>query len=57
MRKKRDIELVMNFVSYKQAEQNDDFYYDNLSAEELLKECFNLSRLNYFNGKKITYHE
>ena len=48
---KRDIKMVVNFVSYKQAEENDNQYYAGLSAEELLKECFDLRRLNYFNGK------
>jgi len=52
MRIKRDIEIVVNFVSYKEAEQNDNLYYSKLSAEELLRECFDLRRLNYFNGKK-----
>ncbi len=49
---KRDIAMVVNFVSYKEAEQNDDLYYAKLSAEELLKECFDLRKLNYFNGKQ-----
>ncbi|MEP7141270.1 MAG: hypothetical protein ABI707_00305 [Ferruginibacter sp.] len=52
MKKKRDIEIVLNFVSYEEAEQNDNLYYSKLSAEELLKECFDLRRLNYFKGKK-----
>ncbi|MBC7889607.1 MAG: hypothetical protein H7Z13_17165 [Ferruginibacter sp.] len=51
MPKKRDIKVVANFVSYKEAEQNDNLYYSKLSAEDLLKECFDLRRLNYFNGK------
>jgi hypothetical protein len=49
---KRDIAIVVNFVSYEEAEQNDNLYYSKLSAEELLKECFDLRRLNYFMGKK-----
>lgn len=52
MKKKRDIEIVLNFVSYKDAEQNDNLYYSKLSAEELLKECFDLRKLNYFKGKE-----
>ena len=43
--------MVVNFVTYKEAEENDNLYYAGLSAEELLKECFDLRRLNYFNGK------
>ncbi|MEP7111549.1 MAG: hypothetical protein ABI760_26375 [Ferruginibacter sp.] len=50
--KKREIEIVVNFVSYKEAAQNDDLYYAKLSAEDLLKECFDLRKLNYFDGKK-----
>ncbi len=52
MRIKRDIQIVANFVSYKEAEQNDNLYYSKLSAEELLKECFDLRKLNYFNGQQ-----
>lgn len=52
MRIKRDIEIVANVVSYKDAESNDDLYYAKLSSEDLLKECFDLRRLNYFGGKK-----
>jgi hypothetical protein len=52
MRIKRDIGMVVNFVSYKEAEENDNLYYARLSAEELLKECFDLRRLNYFEGKE-----
>jgi hypothetical protein len=52
MRIKRDIALVINFVSYKEAEQKDNSYYAKLSAEELLKECFDLRKLNYFGGKQ-----
>ena len=52
MEKKRDIKIAVNFVSFKEAEQNDDLYYAKLSPEELLKECFDLRRLNYFNNKK-----
>ncbi len=44
--------MVVNFVSFKEAEQNDDLYYSKLSAEELLKESFDLRKLNYFNGKE-----
>lgn len=50
--KRRHIEVVVNFVSYKEAEHNDNVYYAKLSAEELIKECFDLRRMNYFNGKK-----
>ncbi len=52
MKKKRDIKIAVNFVSYKEAVHNDDIYFAKLSAEELLKECFDLRRLNYFNNKK-----
>ena len=48
---KRDIELVINFVNYTEAEENDNRYYASLSAEEPLKECFDLRRLNYFDEK------
>ena len=48
---KRDIEQVNNFVTYKEAEENDNRYYAILSVEELLKECFDLRGLNYFDGK------
>jgi hypothetical protein len=50
--KKRKIEMVINFVSYKEAEDIDSLYYSKLSAEELLKESFDLRKLNYFKGKK-----
>lgn len=49
---KRGIAMVVNFVSYKEAEQKDNLYYAKLTAEELLKECFDLRKLNYFNGKQ-----
>lgn len=52
MQKKRNIEIVMNFVSYKDAELTDNLYYANLTAEELLKECFELRKLNYFAGEE-----
>ena len=52
MKKKREIEMVLNFVSYKDADKNDDFYFAKLSPEELLKECFDLRKLNYFNSKE-----
>lgn len=52
MEKKRKIEMVISFVSYEEAERNDDLYYSKLSAEELLKECFDLRKLNYFGGKE-----
>lgn len=52
MRKERDIKIAVNFVSYKEAEQNDNLYYSQLSAEALLKECFDLRKLNYFKGKE-----
>ena len=52
MQKKRDIEIVMNFVSYKEAEYNDNLYYSKLTEEELLKECFDLRKLNYFAGEE-----
>jgi hypothetical protein len=50
--KKRKMQMVVNFVSFEEAEHNDNVYYSKLSAEELLKECFDLRRLNYFNGRK-----
>ncbi|MEO6537498.1 MAG: hypothetical protein ABIT07_02130 [Ferruginibacter sp.] len=52
MNKKRKIEMVLNLVSYKDAEKNDDSYFAKLSPAELLKECFDLRKLNYFNGKE-----
>ena len=52
MKKKREMETVLNIVSYKDAEKNDDSYFAKLTPEELLKECFNLRKLNYFNSKK-----
>jgi len=52
LKKKRDIAIAVNFVSYKEAEQNDNLYYSKLSPEELLKECFDLRKLNYFQNKK-----
>jgi hypothetical protein len=52
VRKKRDIEIVLNFVSYKEAEQNDNLYYSKLSSEALLKESFDLRKINYFEGKE-----
>ena len=48
---KRDIELVINFVTYREVKENDNRYYASLSVEELLKECFDLRGLNYFDGK------
>ncbi len=47
----RNINMVINFVSYKEAEQNENLYYSKLSSELLLKECFDLRKLNYFNGQ------
>lgn len=52
MKKKREIEMVLNFVSYKDADKNDDLYFAKLSPAELLKECFDLRKLNYFNSKE-----
>ncbi len=52
MEKKRKIAMVVNFVSLKEAEENDDLYYSKMSEEDLLKECFDLRKLNYFNGKE-----
>ena len=44
--------MVLNFVSYKDADKNDDLYFAKLSPAELLKECFDLRKLNYFNSKE-----
>jgi hypothetical protein len=52
VKKKRAIKITVNFVSYKEAEQNDNLYYAKMSPEELLKECFDLRKLNYFNNKE-----
>lgn len=52
MKRKRNIEIAVNFVSYKEATKNDNLYYAKLSAEELLKECFDLRKLNYFKSKE-----
>ena len=52
MRIKMDIEIVENFASHKEAEHNDNLYYAKLSPKNLLKECFDLRKLNYFNGKE-----
>ena len=53
----RDIEQVINFVTYTEAQENDNSYYAILSAEELLKECFDLRGLNYFDGKVNNFKE
>lgn len=34
MRIKRDIEVALNFVSYEDAEQNDDLYFSKFRAED-----------------------
>ncbi len=42
------MEKVIKFVTYKEAEHNDLIYISRLGAEDRLKECFDLRRLNYF---------
>lgn len=44
--------MAINFVSFSEAEQNENLYYAKMSPEELLKECFDLRKLNYFQNKK-----
>ena len=51
MTHKRKIAIVAKFVTFKEAEENDNLYFSKLTAEDLLKECFDLRRLNYFDGK------
>ena len=50
MEQKRKIAIAAKFVTYKEAEENDNIYFSNMSAEDLLKECFDLRRLNYFKA-------
>ncbi len=49
---KRKIAMVVNFVSHEEAEKMDDAYFSVMSCEDLLKECFDLRKMNYFNGKQ-----
>jgi hypothetical protein len=51
--KKRKIELVARKVTFAEAEEADNKYYQSLTSEELLKECFDLRRLNYFGSGRI----
>ncbi len=52
MNQNKKIAIVAKFVSFKEAEENDNLYFSKMSAEDLLKECFDLRRLNYFDGKE-----
>ncbi len=52
MQKNRNIKIAVNFVSYAEAEEKENLYYAKMSAEDLLEECFDLRKLNYFNGKE-----
>jgi hypothetical protein len=49
----RKIQIVASVVSYEEAEHNDNMYFSKLTAEELLNECFELRRLNYFGKGKL----
>lgn len=42
--------VVAKFVNFKEAAENDNLYFSGMSAEDLLKECFDLRRLNYFSS-------
>ena len=50
MEQKRKIAIAAKFVTFKEAEENDNIYFSKMSAEDLLKECFELRRLNYFGS-------
>ena len=50
MEQKRKIKIAAKFVTFKEAEENDNIYFSKLSAEDLLKQCFDLRRLNYFEA-------
>ena len=52
MEHKRKIATTAKFVTFKEAEENDNIYFSKMSAEDLLKECFELRRLNYFGAAK-----
>ena len=42
--------VVAKFVTFKEAAENDNLYFAGMSAEDLLRECFELRRLNYFGN-------
>jgi hypothetical protein len=52
IKQNRKIAMVVNFVSHEEAEKKDDSYFSEMSSEDLLKECFDLRKLNFFNGKQ-----
>ncbi len=51
MNHERKIAIAAKFVTFEEAEENDNLYFSQMTAEDLLKECFDLRRLNYFDGK------
>ena len=50
MGQKRKMAVVAKFVTFKEAAENDNLYFSGMSAENLLRECFELRRLNYFGS-------
>ena len=42
MEKKRKIKIAAKFVTFKEAEENDNIYFSKMSAEDLLKQCFEI---------------
>lgn len=55
MRKERQIQVVVKTVSYKEAEENDDLYFANMSVEDRFNECLELRRINYFGNYKKSF--
>ena len=52
MGEKRMMAVVAKFFTFKEAAENDNIYFSSMSAEDLLRECFELRRLNYFGNAK-----
>lgn len=50
MGQKRKMAVVAKFVTFKEAAENDNLYFSSMIAEDLLRECFELRRLNYFGN-------
>ena len=50
MGEKRMMAVVAKFFTFKEAAKNDNLYFSRMSAEDLLRECFELRRLNYFGS-------
>lgn len=46
------MEKVIKFVTFEEAKENDMLFLSKLTPEELLKETFDLRKLNYFGNIK-----